>query len=203
MWLLFISTAQKLCFNLRMTPLFKQNVWEAHIGPSGKKKNLKWDTGLEDTRQIYSTADLFKPQTAPGPALPEEHGMEMIRMATKHRITQRRLMLHIKQTKEIPNLIVSHSIVHPNISKSDSLSLLESKTWYNQISPNLFHDLWSGNISLTLSILLKEIFICHSKSNLVSAWFSKHLVGVPHIIGLHLHHRCSSNSWIILEEPES
>lgn len=139
-------------------------------------------------RQIHFTADLSKPQTAAGPALPEEHRMETVRMATRHRVSQRRLMLHIKQTKEIPNLIVSHSLVHPNISKSDSLSLLESKTWYNQISLNLFYDLWSGNISLTLSILLKEIFICHFKSNLVSAWFSKRLVGMPHVIGLH--HRC-------------
>lgn len=108
----------------------KQKALEAHIGPSEKKLEMgHWPRGhTAAKRQIYSTVDLSKPQTAPGPALPEEHRMEIIRMATKHRISQRRLMLHIKQTKEIPNLIVSHSIVHPNISKSDSLSLLESKT---------------------------------------------------------------------------
>lgn len=80
-------------------------------------------------------------------------------------------MLHIKQTKEIANLIVSHSLMEPNISKSDSLSLSQSKTLYNQISLNIFHDLSSGKVLLSLSILLKEIFICYSKSNLASVWF--------------------------------
>lgn len=68
----------------------------------------------------------------------------------------RRLMLHIKQTKENANLIVSHSLLQPNISKSDSLSLSQSKTLYNQIFLNLFCDLWSGKVSLSFSKLLKR-----------------------------------------------
>lgn len=135
-------------------------------------------------RQIHFTADPSKPWAAPGPALPEELRMETTRTATRRRVSRRRLMLHIKQTKEIANLIVSHSLVQPNISKSDSLSLLQSKTQHNQICLYLFDDLWSGEVSLSLSILLKEIFICHSKSNLVSVWFSEHFVQAPFVIGL-------------------
>lgn len=182
-----------------MMPPVKQKAWEAHVGPSEKKLEMghrpRGHTAAK--RQIYFTADLSKPQTAPGPGLPEEYKMETVRMAKRHRVSQRRLMLHIKQTKEISNLIVSHSLVHPNISKSDSLSLLESKTWCNQISPNRYHDLWSGNVSLTLPILLKEIFICHWKSNPVSAWFSKHLVGLLHVIGLHLVYIISGHYWAL------
>lgn len=133
------------------------------------------------TRQICFTS---RPVQTPGPALPEERWMETARMATRRRVSRSRLMLHIKQTKEIANLIVSHSLVQRNISKSDSLSLLQSKIWYNQISRNIFHDLWSDSVSPSLSILLKEIFIRHSKSNLVSVWFSKHLVDAPHVTGL-------------------
>lgn len=75
-----------LCFNLAMMPHVKQKTWKAHIGSSEKKLEMgHWPRGhTVDKRQIYSTADLSKAQTAPGPALPEEHRMEIIRMATKH-----------------------------------------------------------------------------------------------------------------------
>lgn len=128
------------------------------------------------------TVDKSKPLTAPGPAVPEEQWMETMLTATGCWVSRMRLMLHIRQTKEIGNLIVSHSLVQPNISKSDSLSLSQSKTLYNQISLNLLHYLWSGKVPQSLSILLNGIFICHFKSNLVSLWFSKHLVSSPHSI---------------------
>lgn len=91
-------------------------------------------------------------------------------------------MLHIKQTKEIVNLIVPHSLVQPHISKSDSLSLLQSKTWSNQISPNLVRlMIWQG-LAESFHIVNRDLY-CRSKSNLVSVCFSKRLVDAPHVIG--------------------
>ena len=129
------------------------------------------------------TADMSKPWTGPGPTLPEEQSMETVLTATRCWVSLRRLMLHIKQTKEIANLIVSHSLAQPNISKSDSLSLLQSKTLYNQISLHLFYELGSGKVSLSLSIWLKEIFICHFKSSLVWVW-SAYCWAVHHMLCL-------------------
>lgn len=111
----------------------------------------------------------------------------------------------------MPNPIVWHSFAQPNISKSDSLSLLQSKTWHNQISLYLLHDLWSDNASPSLSILLKEIFICHSKSNPAPVWFSKHLADAPHVIGFCLvYNLCAfqpprsscSEKWIVLADRQ-
>lgn len=135
---------QRRCLNLDAMPPVKQKAWEAHAGPLEKKLEIGhrplWHTAAR--RQICFAADLSESRTAPGSALPKERRIET---TTRRRVSRRRLMLHIKQTKEIANLIVWHSLAQPNITKSDSLSLSQSKTWYNQIPPTLFHDLiWQG-----------------------------------------------------------
>lgn len=132
----------------------------------------RWD---QERNLFYSRA--VQTLATSGRALPREWSMETTLSDARCRVSRRRLMLRIKQTKEIANLIVSHSLVQPDISKSDCLSLSQSKTRYNQISLNLFHEWWSGKVSPSLSILLREIFIWHSKSNLLSCGFSKRVAG--------------------------
>lgn len=137
--------------------------------PAPQRKNLEMGhrrprAHAVAKRQIYFTADLSKPWPTPGPALPKERRMETARTATRRRVSRRRLMLHIKQTKEIANLIVSHSLVQPNISKSDSLSLCKVKHDAIKFPPI---SLMTYDLAPSRSILLKEIFICHFKSNLV------------------------------------
>ncbi len=53
-----------------MPPLLNKNPGKHMQTP--QRISLKWYTGLQDKRQIYFTADPFKPWTTPGPALPEE-----------------------------------------------------------------------------------------------------------------------------------
>lgn len=113
----------------------EQKNWGPHAGASPSEKKLEIRHQLRGReavkRQICFTADLSKPSVAPRPGFPEERRMEAALTATRRRVSKRRLMLHIKQTKEIANLIVPHSLAQPNISKSDSLSLSQSKTLYN------------------------------------------------------------------------
>lgn len=120
------------------------------VASEGKLEMGRRPRGKEADR--FHRGSVLTPRTPPGLALPAEPRMETARMATGRRVSPGRLMLRIKQTKEMDNPIVPHSLVQPNISKSDCLALLQSKTWRNQISPYLHHDLWSGKVSPSLSI---------------------------------------------------
>lgn len=118
-----------------------------HTEPT--KRTSVFETGHPATkmqgvnRQMCYAAELTKTQTAPGSVLPEERWMET---TTRCPLSWKGLMLHIKQSKEIGNLIVSHSLTPPNISEFDSLSLCQSKTRYNPIFLTL--DLASSLMSL-------------------------------------------------------
>lgn len=118
-----------------------------HTEPT--KRTSVFETGHPATkmqgvnRQMCLSAELTKTQTAPGSVLPEERWMET---TTRCPLSWKGLMLHIKQSKEIGNLIVSHSLTPPNISEFDSLSLCQSKTRYNPIFLTL--DLASSLMSL-------------------------------------------------------
>lgn len=134
--------SQRLRFNLNMKPsaYWQEKVREAQaVASEGKLEMGRRPRRKEADR--FHRGSVLTPRTPPGPALPAEPRMETARMATGRRVSPGRLMLRIKQTKEMDNPIVPHSLVQPNISKSDCLALLQSKTWCNQISPYLHHDL--------------------------------------------------------------
>lgn len=134
--------SQRLCINRNMKPCVysEEKVWEVQAAASeGKLEMGRRPRGKEADR--FHRSSVLTPRTPPGPALPAEPRMETARMATGRRVSASRLMLRIKQTKEMDNPIVPHSLVQPNISKSDCLALLQSKTWCNPISPYLHHDL--------------------------------------------------------------
>lgn len=134
--------SQRLCFNLNMKPRMysKEKVREVQaVASAGKPEMGRRPRGTEADR--FHRGSVLTPRTPPAPALPAELRMETARMATGRRVSPSRLMLRIKQTKEMDNPIVPHSLAQPNISKSDCLALLQSKTWCNQISPYLHRDL--------------------------------------------------------------